>query len=330
MSHHYSGVDFGFPLQDARLDFCDLYAFPKPEDATRSIVIMDVHPSKILDPPGPTTSQPFAPEAIYELRIDTDGDAVADITYSFRFSPLENGAQSATVRRFEGADAAGAGGDGAVIIEGAPVSAGPDAQVTDVGEYRFFAGWRSDPFFFDAGGALNDFQFTGDDLFADSDVCSIVLELPNSELGNGEVGLWHRTLVSKDDVNWVQVERGARTQIVPFLVPNEEKEAYVGSEPAGDARFVDVMAHSLEHIGGYSQEEAKQVAATLLPDILRYDPARPVAYPDNGRLLTDDVADLFIAILTNGKVSTDNVGPHQDLLSEFPHLGPPHENRTEA
>jgi hypothetical protein len=330
MSHHYSGVDFGFPLGDARLDFCDLYAFPKPGDATRSIVIMDVHPSKALDPPGPTTSEPFAPEAIYELRIDTDEDVVADIAYRFRFSPSENGAQSATVRRVEAADAAGAGDGGTAIIEGAPVSSGPDAQVTQAGEYRFFAGWRSDPFFFDAGGALNDFQFTGDDFFADSDVCSIVLELPNSELGDGGVGLWHRALVSEDGANWVQVERGARTQIVPFLVPNEEKDAYVGSEPADDARFVKVMAHSLEHTGGYSQEEAKQVAGTLLPDILRYDPTRPVAYPDNGRLLTDDVADSFMAILTNGKVSDDKVGPHDDLLPEFPYLGPPHESRTES
>jgi hypothetical protein len=51
--------------------------------------------------------------------------------------------------------------------------------VTQAGEYLFFAGWRSDPFFFDAGGALNDFQFTGSDFFADKDVCSIVLEVPN-------------------------------------------------------------------------------------------------------------------------------------------------------
>lgn len=46
MSHHYSGADFGFPLGDARLDFCDLYAFPKPGDTNRSVLIMDVHPSK--------------------------------------------------------------------------------------------------------------------------------------------------------------------------------------------------------------------------------------------------------------------------------------------
>ena len=287
---------------------------------------------RLLDPEGPTTTtaEPFAPEAIYELRIDTDGDLVADIGYRFRFLPSENGAQSATVSRVEGVDVAGTGDGGEAIIEGAPVSTATEARVTEAGEYRFFAGWRSDPFFFDAGGALNEFQFTGDDFFADSDVCAIVLEVPNSELGGGEVGLWHRALVSADDGNWAQVERGARTQVVPFLVPNEEKDAYVGGEPADDARFVDVLAQSLEHTGGYSPEEAKRAAGTLLPDVLRYDPTRAVAYPDNGRMLTDDVADPFMAILTNGKASDDKVGPHDDLLPDFPYLGPPHENRAAA
>jgi len=67
-----------------------------------------------------------------------------------------------------------------------------------------------------------------------------------------------------------------------------------------------------------------QVAAKLLPDLLRYDPTRPASFPDNGRALNDDVSDLFLAILTNGKVTGDRVGPHNDLLNEFPYLGPPH------
>src|SRR5437870_949225 len=91
MSHHYSGPDFGFPHGDARLDLTDLYAFPKPGDAGKSILIMDVHPSAAKKPPGPTTAEPFAPEAIYELKIDTDGDAVANIAYRVRFSASKGG-----------------------------------------------------------------------------------------------------------------------------------------------------------------------------------------------------------------------------------------------
>jgi hypothetical protein len=231
MSHHYSGPDFTFPHGDARVDLCDLFAFPKPEDTSKSIFIMDVHPSVSVNPEEPTPAEPFAPEAIYELKIDNERDAVANIAYRVRFSPLENGTQSAVVRRVEGADAAGMGEGGQAIIEGAPVSTGPEAQVTQAGDYRFFAGWRSDPFFCDAEGAADDLQFTGSDFFADKDVCSIVLEVPNRELGPAEVGLWHRTLVPADDGGWIQADRGARTQQATLLCPNEEKEAYVGGEP---------------------------------------------------------------------------------------------------
>src|SRR6266446_3063264 len=52
MSHHYSGPDFGFPYGDARLDLTDLYALPKPGDAGKSILIMNVHPSASENPPG--------------------------------------------------------------------------------------------------------------------------------------------------------------------------------------------------------------------------------------------------------------------------------------
>jgi len=198
MSHHYSGPDYGFPHGDARLDLTDLYAFPKPGDPSKSILIMNVHPSVGVNPAGPTTDEPFATEAIYELRIDANGDLVADVAYRVRFSSDKGGGQTATVRRVEGEQAAGTGDDGQTIIEGAPVSTGLDSLVTEAGDYRFLAGWRSDPFFFDTMGALNNLQFTGDDFFADKDVCSIVLEVPNSALGSGTMGLWHRTVDGTD------------------------------------------------------------------------------------------------------------------------------------
>jgi hypothetical protein len=197
-----------------------------------------------------------------------------------------------------------------------------EARLTEAGGYRFFAGWRSDPFFFDPLGALNNFQFTGSDFLADKDVCSIVLEVPNSVLGNKEVGLWARTLDGASST-WVQADRGALPQQSIFLT-GEERDAYLSAEPDGDARFVSVFAHSLQHAGGYTEVEARRVASTMLPDILRFDPTRPASYPNNGRTLTDDVSDHFLTVLTNGKVTTDRVGPHGDLLGEFPYLGPPH------
>jgi hypothetical protein len=321
MSHHYSGPDFGFPHGDARLDFTDLYAFPKPGEADKSILIMNVHPSAVVNPPGPTTAEPFSPEALYELKIDTDGDAVADIAYRVRFSSSEDGSQTATMRRADGAQAAGTSDGGQVIVEAAAVSTGRNARVTQAGGYRFFAGWRSDPFFFDTKGALNNLQFTGDDFFVDKDVCSIALEVPNSVLGPGRVALWARTLTGADG-GWIQADRGALPAQAVFLV-GAERDAYLAGEPADDARFVPVFAHALEHAGGYTPTEARRVARTLLPDMLSYDPRRPASFPDNGRTLTDDAVDAFLAILTNGKVTEDKVGPHGDLLAEFPYLGPP-------
>jgi hypothetical protein len=324
MSHHYSGPNIGFPRGDARLDLTDLYAFPKPGDPGKSILIMNVHPSVGLNPTGPTTSEPFAPEARYELKIDTDGDAIADISYEVRFASAEGGDQTATLRRVEGAQAA-SGLDGKIIVEGVPVSTGREAHVARAGDHLFFAGWRSDPFFFDVLGTLNNFQFTTGDFFADKDTCSIVLEVPNALLGQKEVGLWARTLIPGATTGepWIQADRGARPNQTPFL-SGEHNDAYLAGEPKDDARFIPVFAHALEHTGGYSSEEAMRVAGKLLPDLLRYDPNRPASFPDNGRALIDDVSDLFLAILTNGKVTGDKVGPHDDFLDEFPYLGPPH------
>jgi hypothetical protein len=92
---------------------------------------------------------------------------------------------------------------------GEPDQQGPAGQA---GEYRFFAGWRSDPFFCDVAGAKNNLQFTGDDFFADKNVCSIVIEVPNSALGAEEIRLWARKLLPGDGGGWSRrsVERGRR------------------------------------------------------------------------------------------------------------------------
>jgi len=322
MSHHYSGPDFGFPRGDARLDFTDLYAFPKPGDGSKSILVMNLHPSHVVDPPGPTIAEPFAPEALYEFRIDRNGDAVADLAYRVQFRGHEDGSQTATLRRVEGAQASGKGDDGQIIVEALQVSTDKDTRVAEAGGYRLFAGWRSDPFFFDVHGMVNNQQFTGDDFFADKNVCAIVLEVPNADLGAKPVGLWARTLI-REAGDWVQVDRGALPAQAVFLV-GDERDAYMGAEPAGDDRFVSVFAHALEHTGRYTPEAAQRAARALLPDVMSYDPARPVSFPVNGRSLTDDAGDFFVAVLTNGKVTEDKVGPHRDLLPEFPYLGPPH------
>ena len=310
------------------MDFTDLFAFPKPGDTSKSIIIMNMHPSNGFNPNKPfnqqelTTSEPFAPEGLYELRIDTNGDMVADIAYRVRFLHSGNGAMTATVCRAEGPGVAEKSEEGKVIFKGAPVSMGREAKVTESGAYRLFAGWRSDPFFFDIGGVLNKMQFTGADWFSDKDICSIALELPISELGGGvKLNLWVRTLLQVDGV-WVQADRGARPSQTPFMA-EAQREAYLDGEPAQDERFVPMFAHILEQTGGYTQKGAEAAARSLLPDVLPYDPKKEAAYPANGRKPTDDGKGLFLTVF-NGKLTGDKTGPHGDMLNEFPYLGAPH------
>src|SRR5215467_2534005 len=294
MSHHASGPNFGFPRGDARLDMTDLYAFTKAGDPAKSIIVLNVHPSFTLTSPEPTTKEPFAPGALYELKIDTNGDVIADICYSIQFASSENGKQTATVRHLQGVRAAGVGEDGEVIAQQAPVSVGREALVTQASDYRFFFGWRSDPFFFDVKGNFNHMQFTGDDFFKNKNVCSIVLELGNSAFEGNQVGIWART-VDKTAEGWVQADRGGKPMQAVFL-PGEEREAYLSGDPANDDRFIGVFAHELEHTGGYTPKNATAVARKLLPDILSYNQREPMRYPHNGRTLTDDVVDVFLSV----------------------------------
>ncbi|TMK84944.1 MAG: DUF4331 domain-containing protein, partial [Actinobacteria bacterium] len=136
----------------------------KPTNPKRSILVMNVNPL------APTLATSFDTGAVYQINVDTDGDARTDISFRIRFSDTEGGGQEATVRRQTGEDAGGRGGGGEVIISDAPVSFGSKAVVTESDPYRFFAGIRSDPFFFDLLGFLAGFEFTGSDFFIDKNV----------------------------------------------------------------------------------------------------------------------------------------------------------------
>ena len=63
---------------------CDLFAFRVAPRRGPTVVVIDVHPSVGINPPGPTTTEPFSPDALYELKIDTNGDGVADIAFGTR------------------------------------------------------------------------------------------------------------------------------------------------------------------------------------------------------------------------------------------------------
>ncbi len=308
------------PAMDPRVDITDIYAFQKPSDKSRSILIMNVNPLAL--------SSAFRPDAIYEVKVDTNADAVAEIAFRIRFSELEGGAQTANVHRATGALAAGTNDGGPAIINAAPVSLGSTATITQQNGFQFFAGLRSDPFFFDLVAFLKGFQFAvppaaGSDFFIDKNVFGIVLDVPNAALGsNPNIGVWGRTLIEQNDT-LVQIDRMGRPAINTVFNHMNAKNTFNMEDPTQDrAGFEASFVSTLESFG-YSSTQATTIAEILLPDILTYDFSSSAGFL-NGRQLADDVIDIELNLVTNGRLTTDRVGPHSDYLSDFPYLGNPH------
>jgi len=325
---------------DARVDITDHYAFQKPGDPGRTVLILDVNPL------APNNAQDFRHNAVYETLVDTNGDAQPDIAFRYRFTRKENGHQFARVtrveleRRLEDGHLEHEHDERDVLIEHAPVSFGSDALITH-GEHgvRFYAGFRSDPFFFDLVGFLNGLKFTGSDFFIDKNVFGIALEMPNRLLGsNPNVGIWTRTLVpmTLQPHHLTQADQMGRPAINTVFNHGNDKNVFNATQPADQrtARstvppttgqtFLEVFTSELEALGGFPAATAESIAKILLPDILTFNYSSSAGFL-NGRRLQDDVIDIELNLVTNGKITGDGVGPHTDYLSEFPFLGKPHQ-----
>lgn len=324
MSNHFSAAYLKFPGDDARLDLTDLYVFQSPDDPDKTVVIMDANPfTSGLSANPPFLMKPeFHPDAVYRINIDNDGDTQADAAFSFVFSEPVNGAQTGTAYYATGSAAREPEPSGEVLVASAPVGFDGTAGPVPAGPCRLFLGVRSDPFFADAEGALHGFEWTGQDAFADRKIQSIVLEVPGGMLGTGpEIGVWATVSVRRDG-RLVQVDRGGHPTINPFINPDYAKDEYNAGHPADDvAHYLRPWSEILQK-NGYPPDEATAAAGSVLPDILRYDRARPAAYP-NGRALADDVFTARIAFLTHGQATSGGLSPHDDLLAGFPYLGPP-------
>src|SRR2546428_7815796 len=209
----------GPPAGDPRVDITDIYIFQKPGDATRSILVFNVNPL--------TLATAFRHDAIYAIKVDTNGDAIPDIAFRTKFSEVgTDGSQTATVTRAElRPDVIGDVGD-AIIIKNALVSFGSTPEITESGHYKYFAGKRSDPFFFDLLGFFkNPINFTGSDFFIDKNVFGTVLELPKTALGpHHKIGIWARVLIP-DPVteHMVQIDRMGRPAINTVFMKGQDK-----------------------------------------------------------------------------------------------------------
>lgn len=333
MSNHFTGLSLGPPLDDQRLDLCDLYAFQSPNNPQRTVLILNANPN----------ADALHPDAIYRLNIDNDGDCLTDIAISYVYSQPQNGKQTVDVFIATGEESHSPEAVGKKIISGAEVSFGPKPNIVKAGEYSFFAGSRSDAFFFDYDGIKNLFDtsggrnftaphlgskspWTGIDSNTEANVFSMIIEMPTKELNpNPEIRIWGRCSVRKDG-KLIHADRAGHPSVSSFFNTDDTKLEFNASEPVNDrARWTEQFIHLLGHTGNYTREEA--IAAIddhrLLPDMLCFNPSKPAMYP-NGRVFTDDVINFRLAFLTKGECPPDGLKPHTDTLKEFPYLGTPH------
>lgn len=181
------------------VDINDVYAFQSPTNPGNVVLAMTVDP---LIPPTEIGRHWFEPNALYQFKIDTNGDATEDLV----IQALAAGAGPRQVLRILGPARPARTGAVSRLLPGnavleIPVSTETRAEVASRNGIRGFAGLRDDPFFFDltqfqavVGGRASSFRNPGVDTFAGLNTLAIVLELPATMLGsNPNIGVWATT-----------------------------------------------------------------------------------------------------------------------------------------
>lgn len=338
-------LDQPFPGLPPEIDITDVYAFhpgTPDQDLSKVVFVVNVHP---LTMPG--MSPEFSTDARYLLKVDTNGDAVANIAYRFTFDEADDddGRQRVTVEMLRGRNARSSDGSGRIVAQGET-----ESIVRGAGNSWLFAGLRDDPFFFDLLAFRGQHSFCDDqtaDTFLGFNVMSIVWQVPTRALGSSSmIGVWATIEVpvpddddddgapgrgpldddDEGDERFVQQDRMGRPAINTVLVSTGNKAAFNAGEPRDDpANFgSDVIDHLIALDPLHDPVRAGILASILLPDVLTFDTSVPSGFL-NGRGLPDDVIDAELDLLTRGALPSDCVdGNDVAFLDAFPYLAPPH------
>jgi Domain of unknown function (DUF4331) len=70
--------------EDPTIDLTDVYAFVSPDDSSKVTLIANVIPFE--HPAGGPNFYKFGDDVLYQINVDNNGDAVADLQYQFRFT----------------------------------------------------------------------------------------------------------------------------------------------------------------------------------------------------------------------------------------------------
>ena len=264
--------------EDPTADNTDLYAFRSPDKPDTITIVSNVLPGE--DPAAGPNWYRFSawPAARYNIHIDRDGDARADVTYRFRFRNragtafLGNTVQDYDVTRIVGRRSQ-------VVARGAtaPNNIGPkttpnyrtlaaNAVLQMDGGGLAFAGQREDAFFGDLGSIFDLINFRkgtgntggGKDFFAGYAVHALALQIPIAQLDDADhtVGIWttvdrrtirvqtrgRRNVVTRP---YVQVSRLGNPLVNEVVIPENRKDEWNADEPREESKYAELYTRPL-------------------------------------------------------------------------------------
>lgn len=301
-----------------KLDINDVYAF---ESGSNLVIAMTVNP---LTSPANTGTLSLDTNAVYQFKIDANGDAIADTAIKMTFSG-SGPVQDVTVYQATGSAASTNDASGTMVAQG-KTSTGSGVTVIEGQGGKFYVGPRDDPFFFDLAGFQAGLNFTGVDTFKGTNVTAIVVEIPASFVPalstNGALGVWATTNRPNSLGVFEQLDRMGRPAINTVFIPSDQKDAFNQNGPDKDVSlYTDEVKAALDSLASPSTDT---LAGLLLPDILTIDTTKAVGYL-NGRDLDDDVIDISLQAITGNMAATDKVNANDKAFSTtFPYMAAPH------
>ena len=307
-----------------KVDATDFYLFNSYEPGRAGYVTLIANYLPLQAAYGGPNYFALDPDALYEIHVDHDGDAIEDLTFQFRFQnalkdlalavgpPGKEKSISVPLINIGAIDATNTGnlnvgetytvdvieGDrrkgkstpivnartGAKLFEKPVDHIGTksipdyaayaaartyDIQLPDGSIGRLFVGQRDDPVVVNLGEAFDLFNLDplgpvdgGQDIIADDNVTSLILELPASYLtagGKGSIlGGW-TTASLKEEARfkkkptfaepqghkgpWVQVSRLASPLVNELVIGLKDKDKFNASEPKDDAQILDYVTN---------------------------------------------------------------------------------------
>ncbi|HLT10313.1 MAG TPA: DUF4331 family protein [Micromonosporaceae bacterium] len=342
MSNHFDGYT---AANNAKLDITDTYIF---KGTTGTVLVMNTNTPLNASYTGPG----WDTDAVYDMRIDINGDARPEIALRARFSGHTHADGSPSAQRWSLSAHLGSGATDPESI-GIPLVAGgrTDTVHTTLGGIQAFAGRAGEPFFapfplvtkvasaIQTGEVIDWSDWNPDqatNAFANTNINTIVVEIPNI-LGilNGLTIGYNATVTIPADngEDWRQVDRAAGSFITTCYGLTGDDRYHEGTPDEDDKTFgplIERLTRAVVGANGYHPDPAayaKEVRGRLFPDLMRYRIGTDAAIGQwNGRALDDDATEsMFQFFLHKGDIDTglDISNATGVLRDQFPYVAAP-------